>query len=96
MIWIYLILAFLVLFTLANIAALALRDFRVLKNPADYSVRGVFKSKTFWKWLWSINWCKHDQGFNYLDDKYKQRKYCGKTIVDGRGIKNLIKQLKNG
>lgn len=80
MIWIYLFLAFLVLFILVNIAALALHDYKLLKNPADISVRGVFKSKAFWKWLWSISKCKHDQGFNYLDDKHKQCKHCGKAI----------------
>lgn len=80
MIWIYLLLAIITLFILANIAALVLHDYRLLKNPEDYSVRGIFKSKAFWKWFWPINWCKHDQGFNYLDNKYKQCKHCGKAI----------------
>lgn len=80
MIWIYLFLAFLVLLFLANITSVALHDYKLLKNPADKSVLGIFKSKAFWKWLWSINWCKHDQGFNYLDFKYKQCKHCGKAI----------------
>lgn len=77
---IYLFLAFIALFILANTAALALSDYRRLKNPADSSVQGIFKSKAFWKWLWSINRCKHDQDFNYLNGKHKQCKHCGKAI----------------
>lgn len=80
MIWIYLLLAIIALFILANLAAITLHDYRMLKNPADKTVRGVFKSKAFWKWLRSISSCKHDQGFNYLDDKHKQCKHCGKAI----------------
>lgn len=79
MIWIYLFLAFLA-FILASIAALALHDYKVLKMPASRKTCKVFKSKAFWKWLWSVSRCKHDQGFNYLDDKHKQCKHCGKAI----------------
>jgi len=80
MILTYLLLASIAFFILANIAAITLHDYRMLKNPADSSVRGVFKSKEFWKWLWSISSCKHDQGFNYLDENHKQCKHCGKAI----------------
>lgn len=82
MIWIYLFLAFLGLFIIVNMASLAMHDYRRLKNPEDISVCGVFKSKAFWKWLWSISGCKHDQGFNYLFDKHKQCKHCGKLLKD--------------